>query len=183
APVLAIAVKDKEGLRALMPKLIDNFGFKGASALMQTERREDTELVSFANEFAYAFVGNFIVISTDAASTRYVVDSYLKHETLASDIQFKNSTRWQPRPLHGQLYISPALMEGYKKWAQQAQVSDQARMFLTRASTVAQPITYSLSNEGLGPLHEVHIPRDLILMAVTGISGEVNPPPLVQNER
>ncbi|HEU4933218.1 MAG TPA: MAP7 domain-containing protein, partial [Pyrinomonadaceae bacterium] len=178
APVLAIAVKDKEGLRALMPKLIDNFGFKGASSLMQTERREDTELISFANVFAYAFVGNFIVLSSDATSTRYVVDSYLKHETLSSDIQFKNSTRWQPRPLHGQLYISPVLMEGYKKWANQpsTQVSDQVRAFLTRASTVAQPITYSLSNEGSGPLHEVHIPRNLILMAVAGISGNINPP-------
>jgi len=185
APVLAIAVKDKEGLRALMPKLLDNFGFKGASSLMQTERREDTELVSFGNVFAYAFVGNFIVISTDVASTRYVVDSYVKHETLSSDIQFKNSTRWQPRPLQGQLYISPALMEGYKTWAQQSstQVSDQVRTFLTKATTVAQPITYSLSNEGFGPLHELHIPRNLILMAVAGISGEINPSPLVQNER
>lgn len=185
APVLAIAVKDKEGLRALMPKLIDNFGFKGASSLMQTERREDTELVSFGNVFAYAFIANFIVLSSDATSIRYVVDSYLKHQTLASDIQFKNSTRWQPRPLHGQLYISPALMEGYRKWANQpsTQVSEQVRAFLQRASTVAQPITYSLSNEGSGPLHEVHIPKSLILMAVAGISGEINPPPMVQNER
>jgi hypothetical protein len=183
APVLAIAVKDQEALRTLMPKLIENFGFKGASSLMQTERREDTELVSFAGAFAYAFVGNFIVLSTDVASTRYVVDSYLKHETLSSDIQFRNSTRWQPRPLQGQLYISPALMEGFKTWAQSPQVGDQVRNFLLRASTVAQPITYSLSNEGLGPLHELHLPRNLILMAVAGISGEVNPPPLVQNER
>jgi len=185
APVLAIAVKDKEGVRALMPKLIDGMGMKGASALMQTERREDTELVSFGNVFAYAFVGNFFVISTNAASTRYVVDSYLKHETLSSDIQFKNSTRWQPRPLQGQLYISPALMESFKTWGNQpnSQVTDQVKAFFTRASTVAQPITYSLSNEGLGPLHELHIPRNLILMAVAGISGEVNPPPLVQNER
>ena len=185
APVLAIAVKDKEGLRALMPKLIDSFGFKGASSLMQTERREDTELVSFGNVIAYAFVGNFIVLSSDVASTRHVVDAYLKHETLSSDIQFKNATRWQPRPLQGQLYISPSLMEGFKTWAQQpsTQVSDQVRSFLTRASTVALPITYSLSNEGVGPLHELHIPRNLILMAVAGISGEVNPTPIVQNER
>jgi hypothetical protein len=185
APVLAIAVKDKEGLRALMPKLIDSLGFKGASSLMQTERREDTELVSFGNLVAYAFVGNFIVLSSDVAATRYVVDSYLKHETLAGDIQFKNSTRWQPRPLHGQLYISPALMEGLKAWTQQssALVTDQVRSFLTGASTVSLPITYSLSNEGLGPLHELHIPRNLILMAVAGISGEVNPTPMVQNER
>lgn len=185
APVVAIAVKDKEGLRALMPKLIDNLGFKGASSLMQTERREDTELVSFANVFAYAFVGNFIVLSPDVASTRHVVDSYLKHETLSSDIQFKNATRWQPRPLHGQVYISPALMEGFKTWSQQSstQVSDQVRNFLTRASTMPQPITYSLSNEGLGPLHEMHIPRNLVLMAVAGFLGEINPAPMVQNER
>ncbi len=185
APVLAITVKDKEALRTLMPKLIDNAGFKGASSLMQTERREDTELVSFGNLFAYAFVGNFLVLSSDAATIRHVVDSYLKHETLASDIQFRNSTRWQPRPSHGQLYISPSLMEGYKSWADapSTRVTDQARAFLTRASSVPQPITYSLSNEGLGPLHEVHIPRNLILLAVAGMSGEMNPPPLVQNER
>jgi len=185
APVLAIAVKDKEALRALMPKIIEGLGFKGASALAQTERREDTEIVSYANMFSYAFVGNFLVVSGEPATTRNVVDSYLKHETLSADGQFRNSTRWQPKPQQGQLYISPALMEGYKVWAQQPStvVSDQTRAFLVRASTVAQPITYSLSNEGLGPLHEIHIPKNLVLMAVAGISGESNPPPRVQNER
>jgi len=184
-PVLAIAVKDKEALRALMPKIIEGLGFKGAGALAQTERREDTEIVSYANIFSYAFVGNFLVVSGEPATTRNVVDSYLKHETLSADVQFRNSTRWQPKPQQGQLYISSALMDGYKKWAEQPStiVSDQTRAFLVRASTVAQPITYSLSNEGLGPLHEIHIPKNLVLMAVAGISGESNPSPTVQNER
>ena len=184
SPVLVIAVRDKERLRALLPKLIDSF-LKGASALAQTERREETELVSFANVFAYAFVGDFLVLSTDAATTRRVVDSYLKHETLASDTHFRNSTRWQPRQLHGQIYISPALMEGLKGWAMQPNslVSDQARALLSRVSTLAQPITYALANEGLGPIHEVHVPKNLVLMAVTGISGEVNPSPALQKER
>ena len=184
-PVLAIAVKDKEALRTLMPKIVEGFGFKGAGALAQTERREDTEIVSYANMFSYAFVGNFLVVSGEPAATRYVVDSYLKHETLSADGQFRNSTRWQPKPQQGQLYISPSLMEGYKVWAEQPStvVSDQTRAFLMRASVTAQPITYSLSNEGLGPLHEIHIPKNLVLMAVAGISGETNPPPTVQNER
>jgi hypothetical protein len=183
-PVLAIAVKDKEALRALMPKIIEGFGFKGAASLAQTERREDTELVSYVNMFSYAFVGNFLVLSGEPATTRYIVDSYLKHETLSADGQFRNSTRWQPKPQQGQLYISSSLMEGYKTWAAQpsTRVSDQTRAFLVRASTVAQPITYSLSNEGLGPLHELHIPKDLVLMAVAGISGESNPSPTVHNE-
>lgn len=184
-PALAIAVKDKEALRALMPKIIEAFGFKGANAIAQTERREDTEIVSYANMFSYAFVGNFLIVSGEPATTRYIVDSYLKHETLSADGQFRNSTRWQPKPQQGLLYISPALMEGYKVWAAlpSTRVSEQTRAFLVRASSVAQPITYSLSNEGLGPLHEIHIPKNLVLMAVAGISGETNPPPMLQNER
>jgi hypothetical protein len=184
-PVLAIAVKDKEALRTLMPKIIEGFGVKGASALAQSEQREDTEIISYANMFSYAFVGNFLILSGEPATTRYVVDAYLKHETLSADGQFRNGTRWQPKPQQGLLYISPALMEGYKVWAAlpSTRVSEQTRAFLMRASAVAQPITYSLSNEGLGPLHEIHIPKNLILMAVAGISGEANPPPVLQNER
>lgn len=185
APVVAIEVRDKERLRALLPKLIESFGLKGAMMLAQTERREDTELISFANVFAYAFVGDFLVLSSDAASTRKIVDSYLKHETLAADSNFKNYTRWQPRQLQGQVYISPSLMETLKTRATQpnSAMSDRTREFLPLAGMLAQPITYSLSNEGYGPLHELHLPKNLVLMAVAGISGEFNPPPNVQKER
>ena len=185
APLIAISVKDKEALHALMPKLIDSIGFKGASSFAQTERREDTELVSYANVFAYAYVGNFIVFSSDAGTVRRVVDSYLKHETLASNPHYKNFTRWQPRQLQGQIYISTSLMESYKVWASNpsTMLSDQSRAFLTRFSMMVQPVTYSLSNEGFGPLHEAHLPKSLVMMAVAGISGEMNPPPMVQNER
>jgi hypothetical protein len=55
-------------------------------------------------------------------------------------------------------------------------------MFLLRMVAGAQPITYSLSNEGLGPLHELHVPKNLILMAVAGISNETNPTPVQRNE-
>jgi hypothetical protein len=184
-PIILISVKDKEQVRALMPKLIDSLGFKGASSFAQTERREDTELVSYMNLFAYAFVGNFLVISGDAATTRRVVDSYLKHETLATDSHFKNYTRWQPRQLHGQIYISPSLMESFKTAATipDRKLSEQARTFLTGPGIMAQPVTYSLSNEGFGPLHELHLPKSLLLMAVATFSAELNPAPAVQNER
>jgi hypothetical protein len=184
APVVAISIKDRDAMRALMPKLVEALGFKGASSLAQTERREDTELISYVNLFSYAFVGNFLVLSSEPATVRHVVDSYLKHETLGSESQFKNYTRWQPRPLQGELYISPALMEGYKSlFEQPSTLNDQTRAFLTRLSTMAQPITYSLSNEGNGPLHEVHLPKSLVMMAVVGISGEANPPVTLRNER
>ena len=183
--VIALSVKDKEGMKAMLPKIVDGLGFKGASAFAQIEKHDDTELVSYANVFSYAFIENFLVLSNDTATLRHVVDSYLKHETLASDSQYKNYTRWQPRQIQGQVYVSPALMESYKSWIDQpnSMMSDQTREILSRLTLIAQPVTYSLSNDGLGTLHEVHIPKNLLLMAVTGISADSNPTPMVANER
>ena len=183
--VIALSLKDREGMKTLLPKIIDSLGFKGASSFAQKERREDTEIVSYADVFGYAFVGNFLVLSADKGALRHVVDSYLKHETLSSDAQFKNYTRWQPRQLQAQVYISPALMESYKRWAEEPNslISDQTREFLLRLTAVPQPIAYSLSNDGLGTLHEVHVPKDFILTAVAAMSAESNPSPMISNER
>ena len=76
-------------------------------------------------------------------------------------------------------------MESYGKWANEpsAFISEQTREFLTRFAVVAEPVTYSLSNEGNGPLHQIRVPKNLLLMAVAGLSGETNVPPEMQNER
>ncbi len=184
SPVVLISLKDKEAVRALMPKIVDALGFKGASSFAQTEKKEDTEIVSYMDTFSYAFVGNFLVFSGYTGTIRYVVDSYLKRQTLAGDTNFKNFTRWQPRPAHGQVYVSPALMESYKLLADKnTQANDPARAMLAQLlSGPAQPITYSLSNEGFGPLHELHVPKNLVLLAVAGFSSGINPTPDRQNE-
>ena len=54
---------------------------------------------------------------------------------------------------------------------------------MLRLGVVAHPVTYSLSNEGSGAIHEVHIPKDLVLMVVAGIAEESNPSEIVSNER
>jgi len=183
-PIFAIAVKDREAVKALIPKIVESMGFKGASLIAQTEKRDDTELISYANVVAYAFIGNFLVLSTDVKTTRHVVDSYLNHDTLGSSSQFRNSTRWQPRELLGQIYVSPALMESYNAFARDAEVQlgEQLRSYLMQLSPLAEPVTYSLSNEGLGPLHELHIPKSLVMMMVAGMSASANEPPLQRNE-
>jgi hypothetical protein len=185
APFVVVSLRDKEGMRRLMPKILEGFAGKAAAALAQTEKREDTEIVSFANAFAYAYVGNFLVLAGDAVTTRRVVDSYLKGETLATDSQFKISTRWQPRLIQTQVYISPAMTESYKDWANnpKAQIGDDTRAYVTRLTTTAQPITYSLSNDGLGVLHELHLPKNFVLLSIAGIASSENPPETVKNER
>ena len=112
-PLFAIAVKDREAVGKLIPKIIEGFGMKGASLLAQSEKRDGTEIVSYAGVFSYAFVGDFLVLSPDPAETRHVVDAYLNQQTLSSDSHFRNYTRWQPRQVLGQVYMAPGLVEEY----------------------------------------------------------------------
>ncbi|MBA3257555.1 MAG: hypothetical protein H0T64_13040, partial [Pyrinomonadaceae bacterium] len=60
--------------------------------------------------------------------------------------------------------------------------NDALRDFLSRLSPTAEPVTYAISNEGLGPLHELHVPKNLVLLMIAGIANESNQPPLVRNE-
>lgn len=185
APVFVVSLRDKEGMRRLMPKILEGFAGKAAAALAQTERRDDAEIVSIANSFAYAFVGDFLVIGTEPASIRHVVDSYVKGETLAADPQFKNSTRWQPQAIQAQGYMSAAVMERYKSWANNpnTRVNEEVRALMARLTATVQPVTYSLSNDGLGTLHELHVPKNLVLLAIAGSAAGDNPPESVKNER
>ena len=59
----SLSLRDKEGMRALLPKMIESLAFKGANAFAQTERRGDTELVTYANVLSYAFIGDFLVLA------------------------------------------------------------------------------------------------------------------------
>lgn len=183
-PVVAISLRDKEAVRTLIPKIIDAIGVKGASQLAQTEKRDDTELVTFANVISYAFIGNFLVVSPDAKAVRNVVDSYLNHQTLAGNSSFRNSTRWQPRQLLGQVYLSPALMESFIGLSNDINLisNDAFRDFLSRLSPTSEPVTYAISNEGLGPLHELHVPKNLVMLMIAGIASESSQAPAASNE-
>ncbi|HEV7683979.1 MAG TPA: DUF3352 domain-containing protein [Pyrinomonadaceae bacterium] len=170
-PIVAIGVKDREAVGRLIPKLIESFGLKGANLLAQTERRDGTELVSYAGAFAYAFVGDFLVVSPDTAEVRHVVDAYLNHQTLSSDSHFRNYTRWQARQVLGQLYVAPSLIEESAFGGISSGTAYHAKIteFLSGVNPVIDPLTYSLSNDGLGPLHELHMPKNLLQVLVAGM--------------
>lgn len=180
-PMLLISVKDREAARRLMPRVLDGLGIGAANLLAQVEKREDTELVNYAGMFAYAFVGNFVVIS-DAATVRRVINATVNHQTLSSNNAFRNSRRWEPSRNLGQIYVSPALMEAYHEEFRKSSGTVDATMrdFLLGLDPTASAITYALSNEGLGTQHEIHLPKNLIITMVAGISyATKNPPPEV----
>ena len=175
-PVIALSLKDREAVKRLIPKMFESMGLKGAGMLAQSEKRGDTEIISYANMFAYGFIGDFLIFSPDIALTRRVVDSYLNGESLSGNGRFRNATRWQSRQVQGQVYLGPDLVEkfmfGERGKTQNVSLTNQP----------VEPLTYMLSTEGLGPLHEVHVPRSLLMMVVAGISSKANESPIVTNE-
>lgn len=138
-PVFAVSIRDKDAVRRVIPKIVDGMGLKGASLLAQTERREDTETVSYANVFSYAFIGDFLIITPDAVSTRRVVDAYLNHKTLSSDSNFKNSTRWQPREIQGQVYAGPGAIDLYNPLPNSGAINDKMMALLGQLNPVINP--------------------------------------------
>lgn len=184
SPMILVAVKDREAARRLMPRVLDGLGVGEANMVGRPERREDTEMVDFAGAFAYAFVGDFVVIST-TPTVRHVVDSYVNHATLSSNNSFRNFSRWEPREALGQIYVSPALMDSYQKSAHDPSVpmASAMREFLMRLSPAPQSITYAMSNEGFGAIHELHLPKTFVIAMVAGTaSATTETPPEVNEE-
>jgi hypothetical protein len=174
-PIVLIAIKDREAARKLMPRVMDGLGLGAANLLAQKERRGEAEIVNYAGIFAYGFIGNFLVIS-DANSVRRVADANTNHQTLSSNNAFRSARHWQPKATLGEVYVSPALMEGYQQQVGKlASTMDSAmRDFLMQLSPNATAITYTLSHDGLGTLHELHLPKNLILAMVAGTSAAMS---------
>jgi hypothetical protein len=182
-PALLIEVKDRDAARPLMPKILSGLGVGEANLIAQTEKHGDTEMVNYAGIFAYAFVGDFVVIS-DALGVRKIVDAYVNHQTLSSNTVFRNARRWQSSRTTGQVYVSPALMDGYQNEIRKSAASMDTglRDFLLGLSPNAEAVTYALADDGMGTRHELHLPKNYILMTVASVSSVTKNPPAEMNE-
>ena len=171
-PIFLIAVKDREAAKRLMPRVLTGLGIGEANLLAQAQHRGDSEIIDYAGFFAYAFVENFLVIS-DSATVHRVADAANNHQTLSSNNAFRTMRHWQPKATLGEVYISPALMESFQEaLKKQASTMDAAmRDFLLRLSPASSAITYALSHDGLGAVHELHLPKNLILAMVASTSA------------
>jgi uncharacterized protein DUF3352 len=180
-PTVAVSIKDREAVARVLPKIIEAFGIKGAGQFAQSEKRGSTEIVSYAGVFAYAFIDNFLVISPDPKDVRHVVDAYLNNETLSSNPHFKNSTRWQSRQVLGQVYLAPSMVEQFTLGNSPA-ANEKMRELLSRMNPVIDPLTYSLTTDGVGHLHELHVPKNLLQLLIAEVSTDVSGEPLQANE-
>jgi hypothetical protein len=174
-PVFLIKIKDRDAARRIMPRVMEGLGIGAANLVAQPERRGDSEIINYAGVISYGFIGNFLVIS-DSQNVRRIADATTNGATLGSNGVFRNSRHWQPRQTVGEIYVSPALMEGYQEQlSKQAGTMDQSiRDFLMKLSPKSSAITYALSQDGLGSVHELHLPKNLILPMVAGTSAAMS---------
>ena len=178
-PILLIEVKDRDAVRRLMPRVLTGLGIGEANLIAQTEKHGDAEMVNYAGVFGYAFVGDFIVLS-DAVTVRHLIDANTNHQTLSANTVFHNSRRWQSQRTLGQLYVSPAMMEGYQDSVrkQSASMDAELRDFLLSLDPRSEALTYAVANDGAGTQHELHLPKNLILAGVASFASVTkNPPP------
>ncbi len=182
-PVIAIALKDKDAVSRLLPKIIESLAGKSANLLSQTERKDDTEITTYGGVLSYAFVGNFLIISPTPGATKRAVTSYLNGETLSGNSHFRNATRWQFRETLAQVYTAPALIGTYALGGNPANpANEKMAELLSRLNPDIEPLTYALSNEGSGPLHELHVPRNLMLLLVASMASDATAPSSNGNE-
>jgi hypothetical protein len=181
SPMLLISIRDREAARRLMPLGLKGLGIGDAS--LHTEHRGDIDVMNFEGGLAGAFIGDFLVVST-TETVKHVIDSYLDHHTLSLNSAFRNSTQWQPRQMTGEVYVSPALMEGYLRAVRDPKVSmvPALREFLMQLSSAPQAISYVQSSRAFGTVHEIRLPKALVLAAIASNVSDTKEAPPEMNE-
>ncbi|HVG28109.1 MAG TPA: hypothetical protein VM864_00160 [Pyrinomonadaceae bacterium] len=183
SPVVIISLADKRAVQELLPRALEAVGIRGVSEQQLIEKRGDVEVLTFTQASA-AFVGNFLVMS-DPQTMRWVIDAYNRRETLANSDEFRRAAGWQQRQLLGQVYVSNALLKDSfgDVYRSIDDLDDQElRGFLARLDPNPGAVTHTLTQEGNGLLHELHVPKNLLsLMSASAVVAQ-QLAPLRRNE-
>jgi Protein of unknown function (DUF3352) len=164
APLLLVAVRDREALAPKLRPLLEAIGVKFANAKTTTEKVGEVEITSYSN-LAYAFVNNYLLLAARAASIRQAIEARAHNATLATSGDFQSYTQWQPRAVVAQVYVSAAVLKGlFPDRPPSKNTNDEAvREFLARYRFDPEPVTYAASAEGAGAHYELRIPKRLLM--------------------
>ncbi|MEN3336019.1 MAG: hypothetical protein V7641_5384 [Blastocatellia bacterium] len=174
-PLMLIAVRDREALAPKLRPLLEAVGVKFANAKATTEKAGDIEINSYGN-IAYAFIDNYLMMASSAASIRRAIEARAHNTTLATSRDFHSYTEWQPRATIAQVYIAAAVLKGlFPDLTQRGEIKDEAvKEFLARYRFDTEPLTYAASAEGVGAHYELRIPRRLLMRFFSEIAaGEI----------
>jgi hypothetical protein len=171
-PIVVIALNDRESLQKLLPRVLNAFGFAGATEQSIVEKHGEVEVLTFSNG-TLAFIDRFLVGTPDAATMRRVTDAYNSGETLANSERFRDATSWQSRQAIGQVYIANDMLKGMFEDVTKSveDIEDPAiRAYLARLDPEPGAVTHLVTRESDGLMHELRLPKNLLsLFAASGL--------------
>lgn len=181
--VALVSVRDKPRLMELLPKALGAFGLKLPNSAL-IERRGDIEYIRFSGAAA-AFVGDFLVVSTDDDTLSRVVETAQGGRTLASDERFTAARAWQPRDRLGELFVRgetiAKLFGDERRWI--TSVVSDLEPFFAEYGLDQSPVSLVLTGDATGSQHELHIPRSLIVSTMAQTAADAKHGDKVRNER
>lgn len=183
-PVVLVSVRDRDKLEKLLPRLLALLSL-GSSGARANEKHNGVEIMNFGGQGAFAFVGNFLALSTEAEPVRRVIEAHVSGQTLGASQEFRAATAWQPRPALGQVYVSRALLKTFfarGRAETERYADDEMKKFLARFNFDPDAITLSVTDEGDGPLHELRLPRTTISLLTAYMTVEGKSAPVRSNE-
>lgn len=158
-----ISVRDKEALKSKLGPVLEAVELKSPNEKVVTEKRGDAEINSYSR-VSIAFIDNYLVIGSDAATIRRALDARAKNESLIASRDFHTSMQWQPRETLAQVYVSGAILKDMftKPKTLNGPNDEEAKQFLARFDLALEPITYLAASDVLGPLYELRVPKNLL---------------------
>lgn len=183
AMVLLISLQNKEVVKAKILPALEALGLRGRTEKGITEKRGAFEISAY-NKVAVAFINNFLILTSDLASMRRVVDAVATNQTLASTRDYHDYMRWQPRQTLAQVYVSSAVIKGIYDGVRQSaeKLDDEIKQFFNEFPFVAEPITYSATSDAIGPAYELRLPKGFIAMLLAQLNSDEKRAQVFRNE-
>lgn len=178
-----ISLRDKSAAQALLPRVMEAFGMKGAEQMLAKETRGDVEIMTTPMA-TLAFINNFLVVGQTAPEVYRAVDAYNQHQTLASSGRYAEAVGWQPSQKLAQFYLSEQMMKSVIGQTQKslARSTDSTRNAFAGFNPEPKPVTFAVTADGVGILHELHLPKTLITTMIAGAAADNNKLPYAKNE-
>ncbi|HZS43962.1 MAG TPA: DUF3352 domain-containing protein [Blastocatellia bacterium] len=172
--IFVISINDKDMLKKVLPKALEAFSLIESKDKPATEKYKDFDVTKYRGG-ALAIIDNYLVFSKDLASLHHVLDAKAKDDTLAANDRFNNAMKGLAQSRVGQVYVSEVVMKEAIAEVKKDNTSEDTDIkdFMTRFNPDPMPIMHAVSTDGVGTLHELHLPKNIIAMyAVSIIAGE-----------
>lgn len=165
---LLLEVKDKDRVQGLLTKMLG-----GAAANRVEEQLGDVTITSDGKS-AYAFVGDFLVVSDRAEMIRRIVETQDKGAALAGDADYRASFAGSEALTH--VYVAKDLMRSldvaFRRSVETAQAKKGAAAdgkllaLLADMRREPRPAAYLMTTEPAGVYHEARIPTGFYTLLV-----------------